>query len=69
MKLTQIEIKKDKMRATMEENIDGSYGIRIEGIDDKGRYDNTIANFRTNEISIDDVMEILTFFKNYNFIL
>ena len=68
MKLTQIETVKGKIRARMEENrITGGYTIDLELLDDDGKFESNIAMFRTDEVGIDEVIEMLTFLKNYNF--
>jgi hypothetical protein len=69
MKLTQIETTKGNIRARIEENIKtGDYSIDIDLFNEDGTHDSNIVSFRTDEVIIEDVIEILTFFKNYNFI-
>ena len=69
MKLTQIETVKGKIRASMEENrITSGYTIDLELLEDDGKFEGKIAGFRTDEVSIDEIIEMLTFLKNYTFI-
>lgn len=68
MELTQIETKANNLRATMEKNRDGSYSISIDHLDTEGSRDSTVLSFRTDETTIEEIIEMLTFLKNYNFI-
>lgn len=68
MELTQITFKKGSLKVEMEENTGGSYSISIRHTSEDDKYGESVASFRTDEVSIDDIIEVLNFCKNYNFI-
>ena len=69
MELTEIIYKKSNLEVEIEKNTGGSYSIsiRTEKLPEEP-YEKPFVYFRTDEISIDDLIEVLTFAKNYNFI-
>ena len=68
MELTEITFKKGQIKVNMEENAGGSYSISIRQTSEDNSYGDRIADFRTDEVNIDDIIEVLQFCKNYNFI-
>jgi hypothetical protein len=69
MELTKIEFKTQNLVVEMEQNNDCSYSISISKVKDPdGEYEKAFCDFRTDEISTDEIIEVLTFAKNYNFI-
>jgi hypothetical protein len=68
MQLTTIEFKKDNLSVEVEVNKDSSYSISIRQTPEEvGEYNKSFIDFRTDEVSIDSLIEALEFIKNYNF--
>ena len=69
MELTTINFKKSNIECEMEVNRDGSYSLSIRPIKKEDEpYESPFCSFRTDEISIDELIEVLEFAKEYNFI-
>lgn len=69
MELTQIKFIKSNLEVEMEVNRDGSYSMSVGKTKlPEDPYERAFCSFRTDEVSIDDLIEALTFAKNYNFI-
>ena len=68
MELKQISFDKTNLRFNTEVNCNGGYSIDIQYTTDKGETWDNLGRYRTDEVSTDDLIEALTFIKNYNFI-
>ena len=70
MKLTEIAFKKGTLKIEMEENRSGGYSVSIRNITDPedNSYGERVADFRTDEVGIEELIEMLTFARDYNFI-
>jgi hypothetical protein len=66
MELTAITFKKGNLEITMEESSVGGYSIEILNKNDDVR--EPLAHFRTDEVMIEDLIDALTFARDYNFI-
>jgi hypothetical protein len=69
MTLTSISFKTGNLLVTVEANSDDTYSVDIARDDKEGnpRYEN-VARFRTDEVSIDNLIEALQFAKSYKFV-
>ena len=68
MELKQITFDKNNLRFNVELQRTGGYYIDIQYTEDNGESWENVGHFRTDEVSSDDLIEGLEFFKNYNFI-
>lgn len=67
MELTAIKFQTGNLETEMEKNRDGTYTVSIWTRID-GQLGERVASFRTDEANLTDLINALSFCKDYNFI-